>query len=188
MVALTFDDGPDERWTPRLLDALAHAGASATFFPIAPRAAAHPELVARMLADGHAVGLHCHEHARHSSRDAGWLRADTERALDELRGVGVAPVLWRPPWGDRADWTAGVADEHGLRLVGWTVDTHDWRGDSADEMLRACGPELAPGAIVLAHDGVGPGARRADASQTVAFVERAAAVAAGAGLKLGALE
>lgn len=187
MVALTFDDGPDARWTPRLLDALARAGARATFFPIAPRAAAHPKLMARMLAEGHTVGLHCHEHVRHSARDADWLRADTERALGELQDVGVTPALWRTPWGDRSEWTAGVAAEHGLRLVGWTVDTHDWRGDSAGDMLRACGSGLEPGAIVLAHDGIGPGARRTDASETVAFVERAADAALRTGLTLGAL-
>ena len=62
-LALTFDDGPDPVWTPRVLDALAACGARATFFPIAPRAERHPALIARMLADGHAVGLHCDEHA-----------------------------------------------------------------------------------------------------------------------------
>ncbi|MGH2890932.1 MAG: polysaccharide deacetylase family protein [Solirubrobacteraceae bacterium] len=187
MVALTFDDGPDARWTPRLLDALERAGARATFFPIAPRAAAHPELVARILAEGHTVGLHCHEHVRHSERDADWIRADTERALGELRGVAVTPALWRTPWGDRSGCTASVAAEHSLRLVDWTVDTHDWRGDSADDMVRACGSDLAPGVIVLAHDGIGPGARRAGAGETVAFVERAADIAARTGLTLGAL-
>jgi hypothetical protein len=68
-VALTFDDGPDERVTPRLLDLLAQAGAKATFFPIAPRAAAQPGLIARMLAEGHTVGLHCDEHVRYSERE-----------------------------------------------------------------------------------------------------------------------
>ncbi|MGH2855966.1 MAG: polysaccharide deacetylase family protein [Solirubrobacteraceae bacterium] len=187
VLALTFDDGPDGRWTPRLLDVLARAGARATFFVIAPRAAAHPELMARMLDDGHSVGLHCHDHVRHSTRDAGWVRADTERALVQLERVGVRPALWRTPWGDRGPWTADIAAEQGLRLVDWTVDTHDWRGDSAQEMLRACGDALGPGAIVLAHDGIGPGACRADARQTVAFVERVADVASRSGLTLGAL-
>lgn len=186
-LALTFDDGPDEEWTPRLLDALAAAGARATFFPIAPRAAAHPHLIAQMLAAGHTVGLHCDDHARHSERDRDWLVADTERALDRLRAVGVTPSLWRTPWGDVAPWTAEVAAEHGLRVIGWTVDTHDWRGDTAQEMYAATRPGLRPGAIVLAHDGIGPGARRADARETIAYVTLAAHHAAAAELMLTSL-
>lgn len=176
-LALTFDDGPDPEWTPRLLDALAAAGARATFFPIAPRAAAHPELVTRIVAEGHAIGLHCDEHVRHSQRDAAWGAADTARALSRLGALGVRPTLWRTPWGDTAPWTEAVAAAHGLRVVGWTVDTHDWRGDSALAMLAATRSLLRPGAIVLAHDGIGPGARRRDARETVAFVALAAELA-----------
>ncbi len=185
--ALTFDDGPDAEWTPRLLDALAAAGARATFFPIARRAAAAPALVARLSAEGHEVGLHCDEHARHSTRDAAWGRADTERALERLRSVGVTARLWRTPWGDEAPWTAAVAGEYGLRIVGWTADTHDWRGDTAEEMLDAVRPRLQPGAIVLAHDGIGPGARRADVRQTVAFVSLVARHARAVGLQMTSL-
>jgi len=183
-LALTFDDGPDPRWTPRLLDVLADAGAGATFFPIAPRAAAHPELMARMVAEGHAVGLHCDAHERHSRRCAAWVRADTRRALARLARLGLNPTLWRTPWGDAAPWTEPVASEHGLRLVGWSVDTHDWRGDNAETMFAATARGLRPGAIVLAHDGIGPGARRAGAAQTVALVQLVTGYAADHGLTL----
>jgi peptidoglycan-N-acetylglucosamine deacetylase len=186
-LALTFDDGPDPRWTPRLLDVLGAAGARATFFPIAPRAAAQPDLVARMLAEGHGVGLHCHTHERHTRRCAAWLRADTARALARLRDLGVVPTVWRTPWGDAAPWTGAVAAEHGLRLVGWSVDTHDWRGDDAQSMLSATAQGLRAGAIVLAHDGIGPGARRADARQTIAYAELVISHAADRGMTLTAL-
>ena len=84
-LALTFDDGPDPVWTGRMLDVLSQLGARATFFPIAPRAVAQPAVIKRMVADGHSVGLHCDEHIRHSTRDAAWGCADTERALGRLR-------------------------------------------------------------------------------------------------------
>lgn len=171
-LALTFDDGPDPVWTPRLLDVLGRAGARATFFPMAPRAAAQPELVARMRAEGHVVGLHCHEHTRHTERSEAWVREDVRLALDELAAVGVRPELWRPPYGVRAEWTAGIAAAHGLALVHWTADTHDWRGDSVAAMLAALAGELVEGAVVLAHDGLGPGVHRADPGETVAFTER----------------
>jgi peptidoglycan/xylan/chitin deacetylase (PgdA/CDA1 family) len=186
-LALTFDDGPDAVWTPRLLDLLRTLGARATFFPIASRAAAHPALIARMRAEGHSVGLHCDEHVRHSERDREWLRGDTARALARLAGLGIRPAFWRAPWGDTAPWSWAVADEHDLRLVGWTADTHDWRGDTAQDMFRDTREMLEGGTIVLAHDGIGPGARRAGAAETLGYVELVAEHAERHGLTLEAL-
>ncbi len=183
-VALTFDDGPDRTWTPRLLETLRRLDVRATFFPIAARAAAAPELLARVRDEGHVIGLHCHEHLRHSKHDITWLRDDTRVALDELAAAEVRPTLWRPPWGDTAPWTATVAREHRLRLVGWNVDTHDWRGDCAEQMLEDTQAQIVDGSIVLAHDGVGPGARRDGASETIRYVELVAAHAHATGLSL----
>lgn len=186
-LAITFDDGPDERWTAVLLERLAAHAARATFFVVGPRAAEHPRLIRRMLAHGHAVGLHCDAHVRHSRRDRAWLEADTERALARLARIGVRPTLWRTPWGDLAPWTQAVAERHGLRLVHWSVDSHDWRGDSAGEMFSATRARLRAGAVVLAHDGIGPGARRAGAAETVAYMELVAEFAAARRLRLEAL-
>src|SRR5581483_10757853 len=143
---LTFDDGPDPVWTPRLLDLLSAAGARATFFPIAPRAAAHPEVIGRAVAEGHEVGLHCDVHERHSQHSRDWGRRDAARALERLARIGVRPGLWRTPWGDTAPWSAQVAAGYGLRLVAWTVDTHDWRGDTATQMFATTGGQLNDGA------------------------------------------
>ncbi len=184
---LTFDDGPDPRWTPALLDLLAAHGARATFFPIAGRAAAHPALIERMLADGHSVGVHCDQHVRHSERRHEDVRTDTATAVRTLRRLGADPVLWRTPWGDVAPFTPELAAEFGMRLLGWTVDTHDWRGDSVAEMLARVAPGLVDGAIVLAHDGIGPGARRDSATETVELVRRVAPVAAARNLELHAV-
>jgi peptidoglycan-N-acetylglucosamine deacetylase len=186
-VSLTFDDGPDPEWTPRLLDVLADLGARATFFPIAPRAAAHPELLVRTLAEGHAVGLHCDRHIRHSEQDRESVRADSERALAVLERLGAAPALWRTPWGDEAPFTRGLAAELGLEIIGWTLDTHDWRGDEPDRMFDAICPGLGDGAVVLAHDGIGPGARRSHARDTIELVSLIASHAQAHGLRLEAL-
>ncbi len=186
-LALTFDDGPDARWTPELLDRLREAGARATFFPIAPRAESEPELIARMIAEGHTVGLHCDEHVRHSERDAEWAGRDADRALGRLRRLGADPRLWRTPWGDVAPWTAEVARSRDLALVGWTVDTHDWRGDDPADMLAATSAALDDGAVVLAHDGIGPGARRQDSAATITYVSLVIEYARRRGLALEAL-
>lgn len=186
-LALTFDDGPDPVWTPRLLDLLEALDARATFFPIAPLAACHPELLERMAAAGHTVGLHCCQHVRHADRDRDWLRRDTAEALELLAAVGIRPAFWRPPWGDTVGWSSEVARDHGLRLIGWTVDTHDWRGDCATEMFEQTRIALEHGSIVLAHDGIGPGARRKGAGETLAYVRLVARHARAQGLSLEAL-
>ena len=186
-LALTFDDGPDCRYTPMLLDLLGEAAATATFFVIAPRAPAHPALIERMVREGHAVGLHCDQHVRHSSRDKAWCARDADRALQRLADLGVDPVLWRTPWGDIAPWTCQIAHERRLRLVGWSVDTNDWRGDRADDMFASTRQSLEPGAVVLAHDGIGPGALRRGAEETVAYAKLVIDHAQRSGISLKAL-
>ncbi len=186
-LALTFDDGPDPRGTPAVLDALERAGAAATFFVIAPAVEDHPALLRRIERSGHHIGLHCDRHIRHTEMDDADIRADTERALGRLAALGVRPALWRVPWGVRTDGTTRVAEEFGLTLVGWDVDTHDWRGDNAVDMFSGAKSQLTSHAVVLAHDGIGPGARRSDCAQTAAFVALVADHAARSGLTLSAL-
>ena len=182
MLALTFDDGPDPRWTPAVLEALAAARARATFFVLGERVRAHPELVVRALAEGHAVEVHGDAHLNHPAAGEAAVRADLEASLAALAGVGIAPRRWRVPWGRLAPFTPALAAEAGLALTGWTLDSHDWRGDAAPAMLAACARGLAPGAVVLAHDAVGPGARRTGCAETVALVGPLVAAAERVGL------
>ncbi len=190
-VALTFDDGPDPVWTPVILDALAAADAVATFFVLGPRVVAHPDLVRRAIAEGHEVGVHGWDHLRHPSSPRTTVAEDTRRTLAALEAVGVDPVWWRLPWGLEAPWSAPLAASHELRLVGWTADTRDWSGLPAARMLERVTPALAhPDAIVLAHDGLGPGARRDGAAETAALVPDLVAAVRAAGQQpahLGAL-
>ncbi len=163
-IALTFDDGPDPEWTPLVLDALASVHARATFFVVSGRAKRYPFLLARMREDGHDVGFHCTEHIRHDYMAPGEIEADVKSGLTVLEGPAR---LWRTPWGVVTPATEDVARTHGLTLVGWSADTEDWRGDSPYEMLGRVEGQLLPGAIVLMHDGIGPGATREDCAMTV---------------------
>jgi peptidoglycan/xylan/chitin deacetylase (PgdA/CDA1 family) len=179
VIALTFDDGPDPRGTPAVLEALALADARATFFVLGECAERHPELVEQVRAAGHDVGVHGYAHLRHTAYSRETIEGDLRRALDVLGNVRT----WRAPWGRLAPFSRALAGEHGLRLVGWTTDTHDWRGDAKDAMLDAV--VLEPGAVVLMHDGVGPGARRTDCARTAQLVGPLIGRIRALGLELG---
>jgi peptidoglycan/xylan/chitin deacetylase (PgdA/CDA1 family) len=169
-VAMTFDDGPDPVWTPRVLEELRDAEVSATFFVITPRATVHPDLIEAIRADGHEIGLHCARHLRHSETSRWVIEDDTAEGLRSLSSLGCIPTRWRVPWGVCADWTEQIADDHGLSLTGWSADTHDWRGDSATTMLDSIEAEIEEGAVILMHDGLGPGARREGCPETVRLI------------------
>ena len=169
-IFLTFDDGPDPTWTPMVLDALRRFRAKATFFVMAPLAVRFPRLIRHMTRAGHSVELHCAKHVRHTELTCSEVAADARSGLKDLGTLGVLPRLWRPPWGIVTPWTRAVAKDFGLELVSWTADTHDWRGDTASEMYANVRPDLRPGAVLLMHDGLGPGARRSGCEETVALI------------------
>ncbi len=179
-LALSFDDGPDPAWTPLVLDALADAGARATFFVIAPRATRYPSLISSMREDGHEVAFHCKEHVRHDALTVEEIEADVASGLPAL---GQSVRNWRTPWGLVTPATEHVAKRHRLGLVGWTADTEDWRGGAPDEMLARIRGAISPGAIVLMHDGVGPGATREGCAGTVDLIRPLVATVRSHGLE-----
>ena len=182
-VALTFDDGPDPVWTPRVLDALAEAGARATFFVVAPLAGRHPGLLRRAVAEGHEIAFHCTRHAHHDRMGPGEILADAREGLRTLSALGHATHDWRAPWGVVTRGTEDAAASLGLRLVGWTADSEDWRGDAAGEMLGRLAPDIGAGAVVLMHDAVGPGALRDRCGGTVDLIPPLLSLAASRGLR-----
>jgi peptidoglycan-N-acetylglucosamine deacetylase len=188
LCTFTFDDGPSLDWTPRVLAELDRCGARATFFVIGERLDCAPEPARAALAAGHDVELHCDRHIRHSELTNRELADDTEAGLLAFVRAGLPrPKRWRPPWGVRTPATDRVAAQHELELVHWTVDTHDWRGDASTEMLAAVDGGIEPGAVVLMHDGLGPGARRPGASGTVELIAPLCAIARGRDLQIVSL-
>ena len=153
-----------------MLDALGSAGALATFFVVAPLAERYPGLLRRMADEGHGVAFHCSRHARHDRLSAEEILSDTTEGLRSLRALGHEAGDWRAPWGLVTPDTEAVAAELRLRLVGWTADSEDWRGEPAAAMLARLAPGVAAGAIVLMHDGLGPGASRDGCGETVELI------------------
>jgi peptidoglycan-N-acetylglucosamine deacetylase len=186
-LALTFDDGPEPVWSARVLDALQRADAHATFFLIGRRVLDEPGPTREILASGNELQLHCHRHIRHSELSEAGIEHDTREALAALASVGVRPTRWRTPWGIRTADTLRVARRHRLQLIHWTIDTHDWRGDAPEVMLRRARLRLTTDAVVLMHDGLGPGSQRSTCENTVELIGPLVDAARSEGLEVGPL-
>lgn len=150
LVALTFDDGPDPASTPALLDLLARTGAKATFFVIGSRAARHPDLIARMLAEGHEIGNHSWDHPSLTHVPPAQTEAQLRRTQALLAPHGQ--TLMRPPYGDQDLRINRIARRLGYRVVLWNVSGADWEDDDAETLTARLLAGIAPGAIVLLHD------------------------------------
>jgi cellulose synthase/poly-beta-1,6-N-acetylglucosamine synthase-like glycosyltransferase/peptidoglycan/xylan/chitin deacetylase (PgdA/CDA1 family)/spore germination protein YaaH len=175
-VALTFDDGPDPVWTPKILDILKSKGVRATFFIIGENGAANPRLVQRILAEGHDLGNHTFTHPNLGETQDGVAAIElnaTQRLIEALTGRSTR--LFRPPYfGDAEPSTAQeiapmqVAERLGYITVGLKADPDDWRRPSPQTIVQSVvsqtsGPDPEKrGQIVLLHDGGG------DRSRTVA--------------------
>ena len=136
-LSFTFDDGPDETWTPRVLKQLARCEVTATFFMVGERVRAHPDLARTVLAAGHDIQLHCDRHIRHTELTEAELQLDTELALDAAGHSGRAPAALAGRRGESAPTRAFEQPRQvGLQLVRWSIDTHDWRGDQPHHDAR----------------------------------------------------
>lgn len=153
-VSLTFDDGPDPEVTPRVLDLLDRHGAKASFFCIARKAAAHPELVREIVRRGHSVENHSLSHSSaFSLYGMSRLRRDVESAQAILAEItGRPPAFFRAPIGLRSPLLDPVLARCGLRYVSWTQRGLDAIDGDAARVLKRLGGPLAAGDILLLHD------------------------------------
>ena len=171
-MALTFDDGPNDPYTQRLLDLLAQYRAKATFFLIGKYVRQRPEIARAIHAAGHAIGNHTYSHPNLIFVPAARLRQeldDCRKALEDA--IGAPAVLFRPPFGGRRPNVMRTARSLGLETVMWSVTGYDWSARSAEEIVGKVTRQidlrrLSQSEIVLLHDGshLGFGA---DRSRTV---------------------
>ena len=156
IVALTFDDGPHPRATPRILDVLRAEGVPATFFVLGRHADRWPDVVARVVEDGHDVGNHGYQHARLHFAGPQRVRDDLRRGTAAVAAAcGVSPRLFRAPHGFRSPFVTPVAQSLGQSTVGWTYGVWDSDRPGVAEIERRTVCQATPGAIVLLHDGDG---------------------------------
>jgi peptidoglycan-N-acetylglucosamine deacetylase len=153
-IALTFDDGPDPHWTPRILDQLAAAGCRATFFMVGLQALRHPGLVRRVLADGHEIGNHTWSHRNPWTMPAHAARREVSDGSAAIAdAAGIAPRYFRPPYGRLRACMIRQAEHHGEKLMLWTLSARDWGLFGAScAAIKARLDRARPGDIVLMHD------------------------------------
>jgi peptidoglycan/xylan/chitin deacetylase (PgdA/CDA1 family) len=188
-MALTFDDGPGPS-TAAVLDALAAAGAQATFFVLGRQAERHPELVRRIVADGHQLANHGYDHGvlifRGARHVADQLRR-AELATDAAAGPGAMSRLFRAPHGFRGPATAIGARRAGYRMAAWTCGVFDTAEPGPAVIARRAARALEPGAILLLHDADGWAPER-PRQQTVDALPEICLAARARGLELVTLD
>ena len=171
-LGLTYDDGPNDPHTLRLLEVLARHNVKATFFVIGRYLKQRPDIARELVRAGHIVGNHTFSHPNlifASARQTAMQLRDCEQALTDA--VGEHSRLFRPPFGGRRPATLKIARALGLEPVMWNVTGWDWKGKPSEYLERKVIQQIRGGDVVLLHDG-SHAAFGADRSQTVIATDR----------------
>ncbi|MBU5441641.1 polysaccharide deacetylase family protein [Paenibacillus sp. MSJ-34] len=151
-IALTFDDGPDIRFTPQVLDILQKYDTKATFFLLGSRADGLPEITQRIHREGHAIGSHTYWHpklVKEGVERMKWELAETDKALK--RTAGMKPRMFRPPYGALTEELMTELVKMKYKVIGWNVDSLDWKQIDSATIQDIVLSQLRPGSIVLMH-------------------------------------
>ncbi|MFF7893210.1 polysaccharide deacetylase family protein [Streptomyces sp. NPDC007907] len=164
-VNITIDDGPDPVWTPEVLRLLRDNGVKATFCMVGEQAEAHPDMVKAVVAAGHRLCNHTVAHDVTMDRKPTSYQSrqilDAERMITEASG-GVRPQYYRAPGGAFTPYSRRLAASHGMRPLGWNIDSKDFERPGANAIVATVKNEIANGPTLLFHDAGG------DRAQTVA--------------------
>jgi peptidoglycan/xylan/chitin deacetylase (PgdA/CDA1 family) len=172
VVALTFDDGPNEPYTSQILDILKKYDIKATFFVIGMNVELYPDVARRIVAEGHTLGNHSYTHdANHALTTFG--KRDLIAAQETIYDItGVQPHLYRPPHGKKTPWELDCVKENQLIEVTWSVSVNDQVDPDADQAKAAASfaekivKRTQPGSIILLHDGYGTTHNNAQADKS----------------------
>lgn len=171
-LALTYDDGPNDPHTPRLLEVLARHNVHATFFLIGRYVRQRPEIVREIAAAGHVIGNHTFTHPLLIFKSESEIREELSACRAVLQdAVGEHSNLFRPPFGGRRPAVLRIARELRLEPVMWNITGYDWNAPPAAVIERKVSTKIRGGNVILLHDG-GHRHMGADRSQTVLATDR----------------
>lgn len=149
-IAITFDDGPDGRYTEQLLDGLKKRSVRATFFVTGEKAEEFPDIVRRMSEEGHLVGNHTYSHMQLSEGKEEQFKRELQRTNEVIEELtGETPAFVRPPFGT---WEKKFEDELNMFPVLWTIDPLDWCSSNAECVARKVIAKARENDIILMHD------------------------------------
>ena len=172
MVALTFDAGPDPRYTQEIGQILADAGAPSTFFVMGRHVVQHPEIIHTLMAQGHELGNHTWSHPSLKVKSPQAIREELESTDQLLQDLGYdQPIPFRSPYGHSWFTLPHVLKQRQQPNILWTVQMNDWKPEQPDVMMQLLAPKFDRGAIILMHDGDGE-SEGADRSNTVILVRK----------------
>lgn len=155
-IALTFDDGPDQLYTPQILDVLKANQVKATFFLLGKRAEANPNIVQRIVQEGHVIGNHSYSHPLFTKLSLEEYKQQIDRTSAILQAqIGYTPKLIRPPYGEITEEQLQWTGSNRYVIVNWNIDSLDWKGLSADQVSHNIISHARGGAIVLQHSAGG---------------------------------
>ncbi|MFD3700623.1 polysaccharide deacetylase family protein [Streptomyces sp. NPDC058646] len=170
-VNITIDDGPDPRWTPKVLEVLAKYDVKAAFCMVGPQAKAHPDLVEQVVAAGHRLCDHTMDHDTAMDKKPVAYQEqqilDAKKLIEEAAGSGAKVEYYRAPGGAFTPDSRRIAAAHGMRPLGWNVDTKDFGKPGVAAIVDAVKRELPDGPTVLFHDGGGNRAQTVEALDQV---------------------
>jgi peptidoglycan-N-acetylglucosamine deacetylase len=153
-IAMSFDDGPSDKLTPKLLDLLAKHHIKATFFVLGENVTQYPEIVTRAAREGHEIGNHSWSHPNFAKMSDESVRSQLRRTDDAIKNaIGKSPTLCRPPYGSitprQKRW---IHDEFGYEIAMWDVDPFDWKRPGPTVVTNRIVKLTRAGSIVLSHD------------------------------------
>lgn len=150
VVALTFDDGPQDGCTDRLLDGLKERGVHASFFIMGENISGNEELVKRMSQEGHLLGNHSYRHVRLTEESEAIVCGEIEKNGDIIEGItGIRPQYLRPPYGA---WNDDLECRLEMTTVFWSVDSLDWKLQNKARVVKQVMKQVENGDIILMHD------------------------------------
>lgn len=152
VIALTFDDGPDHRFTPYILDVLKTHHVKATFFLLGMRVSRYPDIAKRIYKEGHVIGSHTYWHPQLTKtgiKNMRWEIAESEKVIKSI--TSAKTNLFRAPYGALSEDLVIELGKINYRGVGWSIDSEDWKSLPSKEIKQTVIDGVHPGAIVLMH-------------------------------------